>query len=716
MKNRFRNILLVLVPLIVAIIVLYPTYNSSQLEDLRDGYLERARLAETPTDSFRIMDEFRQNYGEEYLKTRANRLQLGLDLRGGMYVTLEVDVLKLIEETAQKEALDEVFQEVMKATADEVELSDENIIDVFVRNFNKIATPEGRSLISYFDIGDISDASDERIIETLRNNADAAITQAQEVIRQRIDKYGVAEPNIQLQGNRRILLELPGVTDESQIRNLLETTARLEFKLVRNNKELVEAFRKIDAYVSKNNVLSDNNASIENLTDTKISDLDFEENKEEIKSENIEDIVESEISDDNPEDLDTNNNEDTTMADNNQDTNNLDTTTEEKSQEEYYREYQNNHPFTILFSTFFSPGENQKSQPVSYDIESFPQGRYFFRISKDSLDKFNLYLNDPNIKALLPPGVEIAFSAKGEEGEYEGSTFKLFDMYGLKAEPELLGDVIVDAQKNIDPTTNGWVVSMRMNTDGSEKWAKITGANVGKQIAIVLDGNVYSAPNVITKITGGSSQISGMANAKEASLLEIVLKAGALKAPVQIIEEKVVGASLGDDSISAGINSTLFAFLLVILFMIIYYAKGGAIANVALFVNISIIITVLAALKGTLSLPGIAGVVLTMGMAVDANILIFERIREEIDRGRSIRSAIDEGFSKALSAILDSNITTFITGLILYYIGTGLIKGFALTLMIGILGTLFTAIMVTRALIELTMAKDSSTYNFGQPK
>ena len=256
-----------------------------------------------------------------------------------------------------------------------------------------------------------------------------------------------------------------------------------------------------------------------------------------------------------------------------------------------------------------------------------------------------------------------------------------------------------------------------MNSEGSEKWASITGANVGKRIAVVLDGNVYTAPNVNQKITGGNSQISGMANAKEANLLEIVLKAGALKAPVKIIEEKVVGASLGEESIADGFNSTLFAFGLVILFMIFYYSRAGLVADISLIVNILIIFTILASLGGTLSLPGIAGIVLTLGMAVDANILIFERVREELYKGRSLRSAIDEGFSKAMSAIFDSNITTFMTGLILYYVGTGLIRGFALTLMIGILSTLFTAILVSRSLIELQLSGDGkSSFSFGQSK
>jgi preprotein translocase subunit SecD len=286
----------------------------------------------------------------------------------------------------------------------------------------------------------------------------------------------------------------------------------------------------------------------------------------------------------------------------------------------------------------------------------------------------------------------------------------------LKAEPELTGEVITNAVATFDPTSNAPMVSMSMNSDGSESWGRITGANLKKRIAIVLDDQVYSAPVVQSKITGGNSQITGMENTEEAHLLEIVLKAGALKAPVQIIEERVVGPSLGEDSIRSGLISFAIATLLVILFMMLYYSTAGLVANFAVVLNIGLIMAVLAAFQGTLTLPGIAGLILTLGMAVDANILIYERVREELARGRSLRSAVDEGFSKALSAILDSNITTAITSAILYFLGTGPIQGFALTLLIGIFGTLFTAITVSRAIIELSLSRGGSHYSFGQPK
>lgn len=710
MKSKIGKIALIVVPIIAAIFALYPTYNYSQLEAKRTDALMRARQAGNPTDSLEIMNQFKKNYGQEYQSAKEKSLQLGLDLKGGMYVTMEVDVVKLLKETAQKEALDDTFDKVLEATEKESLNSDESVVSIFARKFNEIAKPEGKSLISYFDLGDISNATEEGILEELEKNAEGAINQAQEVIRQRIDKYGVSEPNIQKQGSRRILLELPGVSDESQIRSLLETTARLEFKLVRSNVELVKSFQRIDEMLAAKNKNLPATA-----TTTEVAPDTAKVVKQVVPTPDATPVLTSKDSstdkNKNPQSFDTVKTAE--KAETTDTTNPYEGLSESAAQ----KLYSSKHPFTRMFATFWGADANSQMQPVSFDIKSFPeQGNYIFRIHEDSLAKMKLLLKDAKVTSLLPFDTELAFEAKAEDNKAERVTGQFIDFYGLKSEPELTGDVIVDAGKNVDPTSNAWVVNMAMNSDGAEKWASITGANVGKRIAIVLDGNVYSAPNVNQKITGGSSQISGMANAKEANLLEIVLKAGALKAPVKIIEEKVVGASLGEDSIASGVNSTLFAFGIVILFMIFYYSRAGIVADLSLLVNILVIFTILASLGGTLSLPGIAGIVLTMGMAVDANILIFERVREELYKGRTLKSAIDEGYSKAMSAIIDSNITTFMTGMILYYVGTGLIRGFALTLMIGILSTLFTAILVSRSLIELQLSDGKSSFSFGQSK
>ena len=700
MKQNWRKLLLIFLPLLAAIYVLYPTYQASNYEDLWEIAKFDARQKSNTADSIARLEKFKDAYGEDFENAKQKRLKLGLDLRGGMYVTLEVDVIKLIQESAQKDAVDETFEKVIKLTEKEVGNSDEDVLDVFMKNFNTIAKPEGKSLISYFDIGDLSNATDDAIIKKLKESASSAVEQAKEVIRQRIDKYGVSEPNIQQQGSRRILVELPGVSNEDDIRQLISTTARLEFNLVRNNEKIVRAIKAIDGLLANRDGL-------------------FGEGKESLYNKNVASVAET------PTELST-----TTSA-----TTSSSTTTENIAQnsssmtedtaktsvdnsnpykglkEDQQRKlYRARHKFSSLFVTYYVQNRSN-SQQYDYEVEA-PAGDYAFSIPESNIDKFNAYLQMEEVQKLIPYNLKVLVGAKAEN-EKEKGVEKIFRLNCVEKEPELMGDVITDAGKNIDQTNGSWVVNMTMNTEGAEKWAKITGANVGKQIAIILDDRVYSAPNVIQKIPNGSSVIQGMADVNEANLLEIVLKAGALKAPVKIIEERVVGASLGDDSISAGVNSSIVAFILVMIFMVVYYSKAGFVADIALIVNVSLILTILASLGGTLTLPGIAGIILTMGMAVDANILIYERTREELLKGKSIKAAVEEGFAKAMSAIIDSNITTFLSGLILYYFGSGIIQGFALTLMFGILTTLFTAIFVSRALIELQL---NNNFSFGLPK
>jgi SecD/SecF fusion protein len=323
-------------------------------------------------------------------------------------------------------------------------------------------------------------------------------------------------------------------------------------------------------------------------------------------------------------------------------------------------------------------------------------------VKADDKAKVQRMLNRPDVQNVIPNNVEFAFSAK-PIGIQEGQD--IFVLYLVNKNPELTGGVITDAMANIDPNTSAAIVSMEMNSEGATEWARITGANIDKRCAIMLDGVIFSAPVIRGKIPGGRSQIEGMANLEEAKLLEIVLKAGALPAPVEIIEERTVGPSLGQDSISKGLNSAIVGYLLVAIFMIIYYQKAGAVAAAALTSTILFTMGVLAGFGATLTLPGIAGIVLTMGMAVDANVLIYERIREELATGKTTKASIDGGFSKAYSAIFDSNITTFFTGIILYQFGSGPVQGFALTLMIGIVASLFSALVIGRLLFDFMLVK-----------
>ncbi|MGB9852982.1 MAG: protein translocase subunit SecD [Candidatus Kapaibacteriota bacterium] len=704
MKKSIGKILFVLLPIVISLVLLYPTYKASKLEKLKQQYEEKAKKAKSLQDSLEILEKFEKTFGQELLNARANRIKLGLDLRGGMYVTLEVDVLKMLEETAQRDAIDDIFQEVIEKTKQDAKKSDEDVVEIFKRNFDQIARPKKKFLSDYYDFGGAASESDDKIIEKLKENAQEAIDQALQVIRQRVDKYGISEPTIQKIGQRRILLELPGVTNEREMLQLIQTTARLEFKLVRNDENLVAAFYKIDDLLRKEKMIS---KGLPNVP------ADTTKNVAELKSADTT----------KPKDK----TQDTTVAKSESDTSKAgekpDTTDPYAglSQEEKSKRYLEDHPFTTLFITNYLPPNAERGQYQRdvrfYNATQVPKGEYDFEIFEDVWNKFESIINRKEIRALLPYDIEILRGAKPNViKDNKGKEYKIYSFYALKREPELTGEVITDAIATYDPTTNQPIVTMSMNADGADKWARITGANIKKRIAIVLDNLVYSAPVVQQKIVGGNSQITGMSSPDEAKLLKIVLKAGALKAPVQIIEKRIVGPSLGEDSIQRGIQSLLIAAVLVLLFMVIYYSMAGMYANIAVIINVLLIIGIMAAFQGTLTLPGIAGIILTVGMAVDANVLIYERIREELGKGRSIRSAIDEGFSKALSAILDSNITTFITGLILYFFGTGPIQGFAMTLMIGIITTLFTAILISKALFQITLNLGKTNISFGQSK
>ncbi len=683
MKQTWSRYLIIFAPLVIAGILLWPTFRSYQLGK------QKAEV-ETSKDTVRINSFMRDN-GESYRAAKNSSVKLGLDLQGGMYVMLEVDIVKLIEESALRESIDETFTSVINKTKAETQNTDENVLEVFLANFKAIAEPKGRSLISYFDIGDSKEISDNSIIDKLKRDIDDAVNQAMEVIRQRVDKYGVSEVSIQKQGARRIVLELPGVSNEKEMRDLLSGTARLEFKLVRNNQDIVKALYAADKALAP----KDKKAALAATTDTTKKDsTDVVAKTDSTKADSTK--------------------KDSTKTAQAADTSNP---YAHLPKDQQGKAYAADHKVSTLLQVMFKNGNqyiDATTQGGFFMTGNIPNGDYIFYASRTSFDKLMGYLASDALRGVMPPDLQLVRAAK-PEANTAASLDPVYQVYCLKREAELKGDVITDAIPTFDPMDNKPVVSMQMDLDGAERWAAITGANIKKQIAIVLDDQVYSAPVVQGKIPNGSSQISGMADSKEANLLSVILKAGALKAPVQIIEERVVGPSLGEDNIQAGINASILAVVLVIAFMILYYRTGGMVANVAVLINVILMLAGLAALKGTLTLPGIGGIILTIGMAVDANILIFERIREEIRRGRGLRSAIDEGFSKALSAIVDSNITTALTGIILLILGTGPIQGFAFTLLIGIATTMFTAIIVSRAILELTMPA-SGTYNFGQPK
>lgn len=623
---RFR-LILVLVFVGLSLYLLYPTLqdylNSKEVsKDLTK--IEKEIKAKNPTIPANKLkdiitskkDSILSNH-PDYRDAREKRIKLGLDLQGGMYLVMEVNTAKLLEKLAKDP--DQIFMGILKEAEAESKISDENVVTILARKMKE----KNIRMSRYF--GSIRE-DDDRIIQKLQEQETDAVTRAIEIIRNRVDQYGVSEPSIQKQGSRRIVVELPGIAREEEARRLLQGRALLEFKLVKDASFAIPIMNRIDEILAG-----------------KIKDSTSSQKEATAKKD----------------------------------------TSKQKNQTE--EQFAKDHPFFAIARLID------------------PQGRIADAYVKETdKAKLNELLQREDIKQVIPDNVEFIFDAKPVVGP-DGVNF--YRLYMVNKEPELTGGVITDARAEIDQATGSPEVTMQMNADGAREWSRITGANIDKRCAIVLDGVVYSAPTIINKIPTGSSRITGSANMDEAKLLEIVLKAGALPAPVDILEERTVGPSLGQDSISQGINSALFGYLLVAIFMIFYYKTAGSFANFALLTTVLLILGVLAGFKGTLTLPGIAGIVLTMGMAVDANVIIFERIREELKTGKTMKAAVDMGFKNSYSAIIDSNITTFFTGIILYQFGSGPIQGFALTLMIGIVTSLFSQLIIVRLLMDFMNLK-----------
>ena len=627
MKNQLTRIILIAFAVILSVYFLWPTYQD---------YSFRKQVAQLRgPDSTSYLEK----HQEEILNAKLKRIKLGLDLQGGMRVVLEVDIVQLLDDLAKNK--DDNFKTIIHDIRTQVSTTEVSVIPLFVKQFQD----RGIRLSRFY--GSIRD-DDAKVTKYLQDETEKAVDRGIEIVRNRVDQYHVSEPNIQKQGGRRIIVELPGVKDENEVRQLLQGTAKLEFKLVKDPQITYRVMESIDKF----------------LTGTAVEDTSAAAPKASKKAEpqKPRDAL-SELTAGNT-------------------TSPSDTTADAK----FTRE----HPFFAY---------------VRPDQRGSGDG-YVLARDKERVERL---LERPDVQRLLPPDFQFAWTAKAQQF---GDGEKRFLIHAVRMTPEITGGVVVNAQSSVDPEDNRPVVNMEMNSEGSRDWARITGANIGKRVAIMLDNAIFSAPVVQTKITGGRSRITGMETPNEARLLEIVLKAGALPAPVAIIEQRSVGPSLGEDSIRSGLTATWIAFLFTVLFMVVYYHSAGAIADFALLFNVVFILGVLAAFQATLTLPGIAGIVLTIGMAVDANVLINERIREEMEGGKTLRAAIDAGYAKAFAAIFDSNITTFLTGLVLYQFGTGPVQGFALTLMIGIAASMFSAIVITHVVFNLMTDKGVNP-NFG---
>ncbi|KOH43862.1 protein translocase subunit SecDF [Sunxiuqinia dokdonensis] len=599
-----------------------------------------------------------------YKEVKAQELNLGLDLKGGMNVTLEVSVVDLIKSLSNYSA-DETFNAAIKRAQEMQRDSQDDFVTLFGRAFEEV--DPNAQLAAIFNTLELKNkvnynSSNADVLRVIRQETDAAIENSFNIIRTRIDRFGVAQPNVQpLQTHGRILVELPGVDNPERVRQLLQGTANLEFWETWDNSEVYPYLMQVNQQLKE------------------ILDLEATASK----------VDSTEADEATVADEDTSSEEGSLLDE-------LQTETDSVGELDNMADIRKNFPlFAVL-------------QPsTTADGQYFPGPVVGTAHSKDT-STVNTYLNMPQIKSIIPRSMDFKWTSKAVD---EGGNF--FRLIAIKVTSRdgrapLEGDVIVDARQDYEQFGSRPEVSMTMNAEGAKTWARLTKENIGKSIAIVLDDYVRSFPNVNGEITGGRSSITGLETVEEAKDLANILKSGKMPAPARILQEEIVGPSLGQEAINSGMWSFFIAFVLVLAYMLFFYSKqAGLTANMALLANLFFVIGVLASLGAVLTLPGIAGIVLTIGMSVDANVLIFERIQEERKAGKGLKLAIADGYKNAYSAIIDGQVTTLLTGIVLYMFGSGPIKGFATTLIVGIFTSLFSAIFLTRLIFERQLGKDA---------
>lgn len=616
---------------------------------------------------------------------KEREINLGLDLKGGMNVTLEVSVPDIIIALSGK-SKNETFREAVALAREKQRSSDEAFLSLFNQSINEI--DPNFSLATVFSTIDLKDkinynSANQEVLDVLEGEIDGAIDRTFNILNTRINRFGVAQPNIQkLSTNGRILVELPGIKDPDRVRKLLQGTAQLEFWETYEFSEAVQYFALANqtlADMDKANKVLENNKNdvAEEDTEEQVSELLDENNLEETITENQE---ESSLL----EDIE----QDTTSA--------LD---EGLAATEFY---ENNPIYEYLQPNF-------QQDPSSGNVYPSKGAAVGYASVKDTASVNALMKRAKNV---FPKNMRFMWTIKPMTKGSDVHALVAIKVTNRDGEPALGGDVIVDASQEYSPT--GQVeVSMSMNAEGAITWKRLTGDNIGRQVAIALDGYIYSYPVVNSEIAGGRSSISGGdMDVEEAQDIANILKAGKLPAPARIVQEEVVGPSLGQEAITAGLWSFVIAFILVLVYMLFFYNRAGWVADLALLINILFIFGVLASLGAVLTLPGIAGIVLTIGMAVDANVIIFERIKEEVALGKGMRLAITDGYKNAYSAIIDGNVTTLLTAIVLNIFGSGPIQGFATTLIIGIFASLFSAIFITR-LVFTNLLDKNATIKFG---
>ena len=616
---------------------------------------QQAEAEQHYLDSIQNLQVFNMGFKSfTYKECKEKELNLGLDLKGGMNVMLEVQVEDVVKALAGDSAQDPAFMAAIEeANANLKSGTSKDYIADFVEIYER--QTNGGSLAPLFVSPDRKDimleSTNEEVQKVLQRETEAAIAASFNVLRSRIDHFGVTQPNImRLPNSHRILVELPGVKEPQRVRDLLQGTASLEFWTTYSANEVLPAMVQADQYLRT--VVAEEAPATEEATEA------------ETKAEGLI----AEIGEQPAE--------------------------EEAAQVGRYTREQN--PLFAVLDPSFAGGA---AMGAAY---------------KADMAQVEAYLAMPAVRELFPADIDFKWAVKGDD--MMDGRYQLFAIRVARADGKapLDGSVITEAREQYSQQGATAEVSMAMNAEGAQEWARLTGENVNKCIAIVLDGYVYSAPNVINKIEGGTSSITGNFTIQEAQDLANVLSSGKVPAPAKIIQDTVVGPSLGQESINAGLLSFLVAFILVLLYMGLFYKTAGWVSDIALLFNVFLLMGVLVSFGAVLTLPGIAGIVLTMGMAVDANVIIYERIKEELREGKGLSLAIKDGFSKAYSAIIDGQLTTIITGIVLFVFGTGPVQGFATTLVIGIITSVFTAVFITRILLEWAVAKFGSV-SFSRP-
>ncbi len=585
-------------------------------------------------------------FGYTYKDVKAKAINLGLDLKGGMNVMLQVQLKDLVKALAGGNNAPELTQALALAQERSVD-SRQDFITLFAEAWTE--TSNGMPLAQVFGTYEMRDkinpeSTDEQVIEVIRAEAESAISNSFNVLRNRIDRFGVTQPNIQKLGNSgRILVELPGVKEPERVRKLLQGTASLEFWATYDNAE-------VESYLAEANTtlaqLLDNAAVAETVETVETAEETDELLAEELQQNQNEAAAEAAFRKQNP-----------------------------------------------LFS-ILQPSGARGNACIGY-------------ANYADTALVNKYLNMPQIKGLFPPEFKPMWTVKASQWIPGDNTFELVAIKATSRDGKapLDGGAVTDARVQYGNTGGNPEVSMSMNAEGANTWARMTKDNIGKQIAIVLDGMVYSYPTVQSEISGGSSQITGNFTLEEAEDLANVLKSGKLPAPATIIQEQVVGPSLGAESINSGLISFVIAFVLVLIYMVLFYQGAGLVADIALICNVVLLFGTLVSFGAVLTLPGIAGLVLTLGMAVDANVIIYERVKEELRAGKGLSKAIADGYRNAYSAIIDGQFTTFLTGLVLFVFGSGPVQGFATTLIIGILTSVLTSVFITRIMFDDRVTK-----------